>query len=372
MIFLQIINLLKFIFLEKKKKKFVFYSESIFYKNFYIDLVKNLKKKEDLVVVSSDINEFRNLNKKKFKSYYISNNLLKTIFFGTLNCDYLVMTMTDIGNNFPKSIFKCKYIYFFHSLASTHKIYTKNAFDQYNIIFVNGDYQIKEIRLNEKRKKLPNKILVKTGYFFLNFLKKKLNKKKYKKDTVLFAPSWTYDNSNLFNDYGLKIIQKLIDLKLNVILRPHPEIIKRFPDKILEIKKAFDKNKKFLLDNSSSNLISMEKSLLCLTDNSTITMEYALSLERQVIYLDYKDKIHNLSYKELNIETLESKFKKELGISIGIKDFLKSKSLLSPKNFSKTTFKKKLKKFEKKYLFNSSNSINKAVDFLKYLSEKNT
>ena len=61
-------------------------------------------------------------------------------------------------------------------------------------------------------------------------MKKKLNKKKYKKDTVLFAPSWTYENSNLFNDYGLKIIKKLIDLKLNVILRPHPEIIKRFPD----------------------------------------------------------------------------------------------------------------------------------------------
>ena len=365
MIFLQIINLLKFFFIEKKKKKFVFYSESIFYKNFYIDLVKNLKKKEDLVIVSSDVNEFRNLNKKKIKSYYISNNLLKTIFFGTLNCDYLIMTMTDIGNNFPKSIFKCKYIYFFHSLASTHKIYTKNAFDQYNIIFVNGDYQIKEIRLNEKRKNLPNKILVKTGYFFLNFLKKKLNKKKYKKDTVLFAPSWTYENSNLFNDYGLKIIKKLIDLKLNVILRPHPEIIKRFPDKILEIKKAFGKSKKFLLDNSSSNLISMEKSLLCLTDNSTITMEYALSLERQVIYLDYKDKIHNPDYKKFTSKNIDVELKNSIGQVVKCEELDKLLDTLDSSLLNNERIVKKVNEFEKKYISNVNFSSEFAANFIK-------
>ena len=73
----------------------------------------------------------------------------------------------------------------------------------------------------------------------------------------------------------------------------------------------FSDNKKFLSDKSASNLESMEKSFLCITDNSTITIEYALSLKRQILYLNYKEKIHNPKYKTLEIETLENNFKNE-------------------------------------------------------------
>ena len=69
--------------------------------------------------------------------------------------------------------------------------------------------------------------------------------------------------------------KKLIELNYKVILRPHPEIGKRFPNKINEVKKFFSDNKNFYLDKSASNLESMEKSFLCITDNSTITIEYA-------------------------------------------------------------------------------------------------
>ena len=45
-------------------------------------------------------------------------------------------------------------MFIFHSLASTHHIYDRNAFDNYDIIFSNGDYQFHEI----KKEKIDNLI----------------------------------------------------------------------------------------------------------------------------------------------------------------------------------------------------------------------
>ena len=42
----SLISLIKFTRFDDGKKEFIFYSESKFYRNFYIDLILNLKKKK--------------------------------------------------------------------------------------------------------------------------------------------------------------------------------------------------------------------------------------------------------------------------------------------------------------------------------------
>ena len=44
-LFFEIRNLINFFTLKKNKKRVVFYSESIFYKNYYIDFFFEIKKK---------------------------------------------------------------------------------------------------------------------------------------------------------------------------------------------------------------------------------------------------------------------------------------------------------------------------------------
>ena len=63
----------------------------------------------------------------------------------------MLMTLTDLNNHELKKSKNCKtYAYIFHSLVSAHKTYNKNAFNNYDIIFVNGEYQKKElIKLEE-------------------------------------------------------------------------------------------------------------------------------------------------------------------------------------------------------------------------------
>ena len=357
----NLFNLINYLLLDKNKKKFTIYSENAFYKNFYFKLALELNKTNQLSVVTSDLNEYTEL-KKYFRVFYIGNGLSKLFFFNLLNCEYLILTLTNIGNNYFKSRFCKNYVYFFHSLASTHYIYDRNAFDNYDIIFTNGDYQLNEIRKKEKIDKLINKKIVPTGYFYLDYLRDK-KENLQKKKQVLFAPSWNKSGKDLFNDFAQKIIELLINKDFEVIFRPHPESIKRNKSKFTEISNKFSSNSKFILDKSIDNFYLNTSSLL-ITDTSTIAMEFALAFRKPVIYFNYTKKIHNKDYKSLNMEPIEEIFRKEFGINVQSLEQLNSQldnvaNLISTKNYSHN-----LKRFEKKYLYDYTNSIISALKFL--------
>ena len=52
----------------------------------------------------------------------------------------------------------------------------------------------------------------------------------------------------------------------------------------------------------------MEKSELLISDNSSIFSEYLFAFKKPVIKIDYIDKIHNSTFKELNVETIDEKY----------------------------------------------------------------
>ena len=119
------------------------------------------------------------------------------------------------------------------------------------------------------------------------------------------------------------IINNLIKSDFNVIFRPHPEIIKRNKSKFDYVVSKFDNNKNFILDVNASNVQSMEKASLLITDNSSISIEYSFAFYRPVIFLDYKEKIHNKNFHSISRYTFEDEFKKEIGLSVKIEDINK-------------------------------------------------
>ena len=358
---INLFNLIRYLLLDKDKKKFTIYSENAFYINFYFKLALELSKTNQLSIVTSDFDEYTEL-RKYFRVFYIGEGLIRLLFFNLLNCEYLILTLTNIGNNFFKSRFCKNYVYFFHSLASTHFIYDRNAFDNYDIIFANGDYQFNEIRKKEKLDKLATKKIIPTGYFYLDYLSDK-KKNLHKQNRVLFAPSWNKSGKDLFNDFAIKIIELLINKNFEVIFRPHPESIKRNKKKFIEISNEFSSNSNFILDKSIDNFYLNSSSLL-ITDTSTIAMEFALAFRKPVIYFNHTKKIHNKDYKSLNIEPLEEIFRNEFGINVQSLEQLNSQldnvaNLVNNENYNYN-----LKKFEKKYLYDYTNAILSALKFL--------
>lgn len=98
-----------------------------------------------------------------------------------------------------------------------------------------------------------------------------------------------------------------------MIFRPHPEIIKRSKNLYDIFVKNFKDHKNFHLDLDPSNFKSMEKSKILITDNSSIAMEFGLVFQKPTIYIDYKQKIYNVDYKSIKLDSLEELYKNKFG-----------------------------------------------------------
>ncbi len=304
-----------------KKKKIIFYSESKNYRNYFINLINALSKNDYVTVIylTSDQNDM-DLIEQNVKPIFIGNGFFRLLLFIFLKCDMLIMTLTDLDNHEIKKSKNCKnYLYVFHSLVSTHKTYTHNAFKNFDVILTNGEYQKTELQYCEKLYNLPPKKIVNTGYMYLEKLKKE-RKNNTNLKRILFAPSWNKLHNNLFNDHSNEIIDRLIDKKFIVTLRTHPELIKRSNKTITFLKKKYKNKENFELNTDISNLETLNSSFILITDNGGMALEYILVQKKPVIFINYADKVHNNFYEKIKLDALEDKFKKRFGFTIQIDD----------------------------------------------------
>ena len=311
----QKINILK-----KIKHRYLFYSENKTYQKYTYSLIEILAQRSQKKVyyVSSDIND--KILKPNIENIFIGKGLLMSFFFATVRARNMFLTLTDLDNHVVKKTKNVEnYIYFFHAPMSTTKIYTATAFDNYDMIFCNGDNHVTEIKKRESLKKISSKKLIKTGYFYFDYLKKRIDHK-VKADEILIAPSWNYNEKDFINQNLKDIIQTLIDKGHNVKFRPHPEHFKRSMSTINDIKKKFE-NKRFILDENFENLKSMQSAKCLITDNSGIAIEFILLFNKPVLYFEDIDKIHNTEFNKYNdLTTIDEKVKETFGYSFQKKD----------------------------------------------------
>lgn len=349
----------KILTLSNKKIKIIFYSESKFYQKFSYSLIEFFSKKYpgQVYYVSSDLDDkIEDLN---VKNLFIGKGLLMGFFFSIIKTEYLFLTLTDLGNHLIKKTKNIdKYIYYNHSGSSTFKTYTEGAFDNYDIILCNGQYQIDEIRFREKQKNIVKKDLVLTGHFYFDYLSKRIDFNQ-KANEILLAPTWSYEYKNFINENFIQLIEQLLEKNFSVCFRPHPEHFKRSRSILEIINNKFKSNDKFRLDDKANNLESMQKAKCLITDISDIALEYMLVLNRPVLYLD-SSKIHNKNYSHFkDFDNIELKFKNEFGSTFNNKDINKIDLLIndSIKNFDSRILN--LKQMKDKYFFNFEKTIEK-------------
>ena len=364
---LSLINFYNFLNLSNKKEKIIFYSESKYYREHFVDLIENLLelKIDNLVYITSDYDDFI-YYKDKLKSYFIPNGFFLHLFFQLIECKMLIMTLANLGDPIKKS-HKCKnYVYFFHSIASTYRGYTRDAFKEYDTMLTIGNFQKVELIEFEKKYNFKPKKIINTGYFFLDHLKNRVEQNKKIKNNILFAPSWNYDK-NLFEDYSIKIIEDLISKGFIVTLRPHPEHYKRSKETISKIIEKFKNISNFSLDRNVSNLSSMEKSEILITDFSAIDLEYVLLFKRPVIHINYEEKNHFKNDNDFSLLSVEEDFKTIFGNPIQIYKLNELSNLINKLTNSDTDIENKVNLFKKKYLANDGYSSKFAA---KYLANK--
>ena len=323
-------------------KKIIFFSESRNYRNYLQNLIKALDEQPEIsiIYITSDSNDSEQIS-KNIKPIYIGSGFFRILLFYFIKCEMVIMTLTDLGNHEIKRSKFCKnYVYLFHSLVSTHKCYTHEAFKNYDIILSNGEYQKKELEHSEKIFNFKKKKIYNTGYLYLEELYKNKNKD-LDKDKILFAPSWNNASQNLFDDYAEKIIDKLIEKKYKTILRTHPETAKRSNKNLNKIAKKYSSDNNFELSLDLRNLVSLNETSVLITDNGGIALEYMIVQRKPVLYIDYSEKIHNKFFNKFVLETFEDKIKKEIGTIISVKELDQIDFYLkeAKKNFHKNSYK---------------------------------
>ncbi len=300
--------------------KNIIFSESRVYQKFSKPILEIILSKNSDVIYYFSIDKEDKIKNERVRNYYI-NPLLINYIFKNLKAKNLFLTVTDLGNNLLKKTKNIEnYIYYFHSPVSTTKNYTSKAFDNYDIIMCIGQFQIDEIRARERLNKLSKKKLIPTGYFYFDYLSKKIDYSDTS-NQILIAPSWNKNIQNYLNENFIELIDALLKKKFKVIFRPHPEHFKR-SKKILDfITKKFSSNL-FSLDTNVDNVQSMQKAKCLITDSSGISIEYMIVMKRPVLYLNEHDKIHNSEYtKYSNFETIDHKIKKNFGFLFYKEDF---------------------------------------------------
>ena len=307
-------------------KHLVFYSESNGFYKYFEHTIDYLLAHSNVAIhyVTSDPKDQifeKAKGEPRIKPYYIGEKRLITLMM-KMDADMVVMTMSDLENYHIKRSYVRKdveYVYMFHYPLSTHMVLHTGALDHYDTILCIGEFQYAEIRKQEELNHLPPKKLIACGYGQLEKLRDSyaaLEKTARKRPKVLIAPSWQQDN--ILDSCIDPMIDELMGKGFEIVVRPHPEYVKRYGPRMDAIVKRHQAKVgdelQFELDFTSN--LSIFDSDIVMTDWSGTAYEFAFVTLKPAVFVDTPPKINNPDYVKLGIEPQEFALRDQVGIRV--------------------------------------------------------
>ena len=275
-----------------KKARIIIYGEDKRYYNVFKPIIEELIKLEIPVIYYS--------SSEDDPIFDIKNDLLHAEFIGIGNkayvklnfieADICLMTTPNLDVfQLKRSKGVKKYIHITHSSAET-STYCLYSLDFFDVVFLNGEHQIRDIRELEKKRNTMIKDLYVVGSPYLDELSKLKEtvvyelKEKYKnndKKTVLIAPSWGMNC--IFRRFGEKLLDNIVDSDYNVIIRPHPQSSISDKDVLEKFKNRYKDKKNVEWDFNRLNIYSLARADIMISDFSGVIFDYTFLFEKPVI-----------------------------------------------------------------------------------------
>ena len=307
-------------------KHLVFYSESSGFYKYFEKIIDYILANSKLTVhyVTSDPNDqiFGNAETQpRIVPYYIGPKKLITLFM-KLEADVAVMTMSDLGNyQYKRSYYgkNTKYVYVFHYPLSTHMVLHTGALRHYDAILCVGEFQFKEIRQTEKLFGDPEQELIACGYGQLEKLYdayRAAPRTERTRPKILIAPSWQADN--ILDSCIDPLLSELLGKGFDVTVRPHPEYVKRYGDRMDALMKRYAgyAGGDLFFETDFSGNESIFGSDTVITDWSGTAYEFALVTERPCVFIDTPPKINNPDYEKITVAPLELTLRDQVGVRV--------------------------------------------------------
>ena len=372
-------NLKKFENLSDFERSIVFYAENEASMNHFRTLIFELTERMNFqicYITSVKNDQILSSKNKNILSFYIGEGAARTKFFLTLRAKILVMDMPDLDRYHIKrsKAYPVHYIYLFHSMFSIHSYLRKGALDNYDTIFCVGPHHVNEIRTTEKLYGLKPKTIVNYGFGRLDTLlqeKEKFAKPDSNlKDLILITPS--YGDENLLEKCGIELIDTLLKSDFRVLLRPHFRTLRDSKELIDSIKNKFEKNPSFIFEDGVIPPEYFHNSICMISDWSGISMEYAFTFERSVIFIDVPKKILNPDADDLPLEPIEISIRKKIGHIVSTNNIREIQNIINNLNNNTEDFKKQLKLIRQNTVFNISTSSKIGANYIEKLIQNDS
>ena len=308
-------------------KHVVFYSEGSGFYKYFQNVMDYLLAHSNLTlhyITSDPDDQIFGIAKKKprIQPYYIGEKRLITLMM-KMDADMVIMPMPDINNFHIKRSYvrpDIEYIYMFHWPTSTIMTIREHALDHYDTIFCPGPHQMEEIRYSEKMHGLPEKTLINASYGVMENLADavaKMELKENKVPQILIAPSHQPDN--LMDSCIDELLSQILGCGYRVIVRPHPQYIRRVPQKIEAFRAKYqreigDGTLEFETDFSSNETVY--QSDLVITDWSNIAVEFSLTTMKPSLFINTPMKVINPHYTDYPMKPLEIMIRDQIGHSL--------------------------------------------------------
>ena len=307
-------------------KHLVFYSESSGFYKYFEKIIAYILANSKLTIhyVTGDPEDriFDLAQREpRIMPYYIGPQKLITLFM-KLEADAVVMTMSDLGNyQYKRSYYgrNTKYIYVFHYPLSTHMVLHTGALRHYDAILCVGEFQFEEIRQTEKLFGDPEQELIACGYGQLEKLYdayRAAPRTERARPKILIAPSWQADN--ILDSCIDPLLAELLGKGFDVTVRPHPEYVKRYGERMDALMKRYADygGGDLFFETDFSGNTSIFDSDTVITDWSGTAYEFVLVTEKPCVFIDTPPKINNPDYEKITVPPLEITLRDEVGIRV--------------------------------------------------------
>lgn len=316
-------------FFSISNKHLVFYSEKSGFYKYFQNVIEYLLAHSNITIhyITSDPNDQvfgLAMQQPRIKPYYIGERKLITLMM-KMDADMVVMTMPDLDNFHIKRSYVRKnieYVYMFHWCTSTHMVIREHALDHFDTIFCPGPYQMEELRCSEQMYQLPKKRLIETSYGVIEKLAALYGVMDRERDKnplpqLLIAPS--YQDGNIMDSCIDQILEVLLPLNIQIIVRPHPQYIRHSPQNLEVFQRKYRDQlhwKKVVLQTDFSSGETVYRSDIVLTDWSTIAYEFALTTLKPALFIETPMKVINPHYTDYPMEPLDITLRGEIGTVI--------------------------------------------------------
>ncbi len=352
-------------FMRYGAKQIVFYSEKNGFYKYFRNVIETILRKTDIVIhyITSDPkDEVFALASDSFRVYYIGENKLIVLMM-RMEADIVCMTMPDLQKyHIKRSMVRndIEYVYMDHGVGSLNLMLRKHALDYFDTVFTANDLVYAEMRAQEKAYGIRERTLVKWGSGVIDNMiadyegSAAEEKQEQKEKTVLIAPSWQTDN--IMDSCIKELLSNLLGRGYHIILRPHPQYVRHFEEKLLALKEEYSGCDDFTLQMDFSSNETVYNADILVTDWSGIGYEYAFATLKPVLFINTPMKVMNPDYQEIDVMPFDIEIRDKVGISVE-PDKIDTIARAADKLLYDPAYsKEELRKVREKYLYNVGKS----------------